>query len=166
MRLGIGGRVGRDERQVARIGQLDQRRLRRLLDRIAAPAELDIEAAREQRFEPLGHRVRRVVLPLGDAGGRARLRRPPVSAISPSVRPSSASKRDMRVLLDRPVEMRRRDQRAEIVIAGLVLRVERQPVDQRRLASVRRARPRHAEQRADDRLHALLEAGVGERHRA
>ncbi len=42
--------------------------------------------------------------------------------------------RDVRVVLDRPAEMRRRDQRAEIVVAGRVLRIERQPVDHRRLA--------------------------------
>ena len=40
----------------------------------------------------------------------------------------------MRLLLDRAAEMRGGDERAEIGIAGLVLRIERQPVDHRRLA--------------------------------
>ena len=63
------------------------------------------------------------------------------------MRPASAASVTCGVLLDRPVEMRGRDERAEIVVAALVLRVERQPVDQRRRA-VRRVGPRDAEQRA------------------
>ena len=34
--VGIGGGVGRDQRQVARVGEVDQRVLGRLLDRVAA----------------------------------------------------------------------------------------------------------------------------------
>ena len=64
--VGISGRIGRDQRQVARIGQLDQRRFGRLLDRIAAAAELDIEPAREQRLEPVEIVVRGRRLALGE----------------------------------------------------------------------------------------------------
>ena len=40
-RLRISGGVGGDQRQPMLIGRFDQPRLGRLLDRIAAPAELD-----------------------------------------------------------------------------------------------------------------------------
>ena len=143
--------IGRDQRQVARIGEVDQRGFGRLLDRVAAARQLDIEPVGEQRLRAARHR-RSPLSAWPSANSRASAPSPPaVSAISPSVAPSSASNGDMRILLDRPVEMRRRHQRAEIVVAGLVLGIERQPVDQRR--AVRRCR-RAARRRASRRRSA------------
>jgi hypothetical protein len=102
-RVDIGGRVGRDQRQAALIGKLDQAGLGRLLDRIAAAAELDIEPPREQGFEPVGDRLG--VLALGDQPGERALSAPGQGdqAVGP---PFERVERDMRVLLDRPAEMR------------------------------------------------------------
>jgi hypothetical protein len=55
------------------------------------------------------------------------------------------------------------DERAQIVIAGLVLGIERQPVE--RKGPVGTAGARERQHRSDDRLDALFQAGVGERHR-
>ena len=51
IRLGITGRVSRHQRQIAGKGEIDQRFLRRLLNRIAAPGDLDIKPAFEQRLQ-------------------------------------------------------------------------------------------------------------------
>ena len=131
--FGETGRIGRDQRQVAGIGKFDQRGLGLALGVIAAARQLDIEAIGEQRFEPLDIMRRGGRLALGeqprDRPFAARGQRDqPVGA------PCERRERDMRLILHRPVEMRRRDQRAEIVVAGLVLRIERQPVDHRWLA--------------------------------
>src|SRR5262245_5857799 len=50
-RLGILGRIGRDEREVERIGEIDQATFRRLLYRIAAPRHLDVETIGEQGLQ-------------------------------------------------------------------------------------------------------------------
>ena len=57
--------IGRDQRQVARIGEIDQRGLGRLLDCVAAPCQFDVEPGREQRFQPREQRLGMGVLPLG-----------------------------------------------------------------------------------------------------
>ena len=69
----------------------------------------------------------------------------------------------MRILLDRPVEMRSRNQMAEVGIALLVLGQQHQPVDRSGLPDLRR--PGNGQHRADDRLDALADAGVAEGHR-
>jgi hypothetical protein len=83
--LGIGRRVGRDQGQVMAIGEVEQRALRRLLDRVAAPAELDVKPAREELAKLVEDRLGGVALALGAPSP------PPVSAISPSVLPASAA---------------------------------------------------------------------------
>src|SRR3546814_17292677 len=70
----------------------------------------------------------------------------------------------MRVLLDGTAEVRRRDERAQIVIALLVLRIERQPVDQRRAVRQPLPGPRDAEQGADERLYPSRLARLAESH--
>src|SRR3546814_10033962 len=50
---------------------------------------------------------------------------------SSDLMPLQVVERHMRGLLDRPVEMRAADERAEIVVSGLVLRLEREPIERR-----------------------------------
>ncbi len=74
----------------------------------------------------------------------------------------------MRIILDRPPEMRRRHQRAQIVVSRRVLRKERQPVDDRGLAGLGPAaigRASDRQQCADDRLHAFALGRRREGHR-
>src|SRR3546814_12035069 len=70
----------------------------------------------------------------------------------------------MRILLDGTAEVRRRDERAQIVIALLVLRIERQPVDQRRAVRQPLPGPRDAKQGSDDRLYPSRLARLAESH--
>ena len=72
--------------------------------------------------------------------------------------------RDMRVLLDRTVEVRRRNELTEVGVALLILCKQNEPVD--RLSSAEFRRPCDGEHRADDRLDAFREAGVAEWHDA
>ena len=53
-RLGVASRVGRDERQVGGVGEVDQRGFGGLLDGIAAARQLDVKAIGEQRLQPRG----------------------------------------------------------------------------------------------------------------
>ena len=71
---------------------------------------------------------------------------------------------DVRGQLQRPIEMRGRHEFRQIAVAGLVLGQQNQAIDAALPPDRRRAR--HAERRADDRLHPLGEAGVAERHDA
>src|SRR3546814_15434916 len=59
-------RSGRDERQRARIGQVDQRRLGRLFGGVAAPREFYIEPSAEQGFELLDIIIGRGLLLVGE----------------------------------------------------------------------------------------------------
>jgi hypothetical protein len=63
-RVGEAAGIGRDQRQVAGIGEVDQRRLRRGLDRVAAPGQLHVEPVAEQRLQPvgIGRRARGLIL--------------------------------------------------------------------------------------------------------
>ena len=70
----------------------------------------------------------------------------------------------MRLQFQRPVEVRRGDELAEVRIAEFVLSKQRQPVDAALAADL--GWPRHRKHRADDRLNALGEASVAERHHA
>src|SRR4051794_24040511 len=70
----------------------------------------------------------------------------------------------MRVLLERAIEVSRRNELAQIAVALLIFRQQDEPVD--RLFSAEFRRSRDAEHGSDDRLNALLETGVAERHDA
>ena len=158
--LGEAGRVGRDQRQVATIGKLDQGLLGGLLGRIAAPRQLDIEPPGEQPFERVRIARRRIGLfarqQLGErALGAAGQRDQPVGA------PFEHRDRHVRLLVHRPFEMGGRDERAEIVVPRRVLRVERQPVDDQLVDPG----PPDREQGADDRLDAVLLGRVRKGHR-
>ena len=162
-RLGKAGRVGSDQRQIAVIGQVEQLRLRLALDRVQPAANLDIEAIGEQRLQPVGIGERSVGLILGEQAGDRSLaaggqRDHAVGA------PLQHVERNMGHFLQRPVEMRHRDERTDIVIAARILRIEGDPVMHRRRIG-RPARPHHAQHGADDRLHALALAAIGKGHR-
>ena len=140
--LGVASGVGRDERQVERISEVDQARLGGLLGRVAAARQLDVQAIGEQRVELVGIGPRLVVLAIGEQAGERPLpargqRDQPVGL------PGERVERDMRFLVDRAVEVRGGHQAAQIVVAGLVLREQREPVDRAGGADRRRgARPR------------------------
>ncbi len=159
--LEILGRIGGDQRQVERISEIDQPLLGGLLDGVAAPAELDIEALREQAGEPLGIGPRLVILAVGEQAGHGAL---PARGQRDQAVGGAAERReeDVRLFLRRAVEVRLRHQFAEIVVAGFVLGQQHQPVEHPRRADLRRAGD--GEQRTDDRLHAFGLGGVGERH--
>jgi len=63
----------------------------------------------------------------------------------------------MRIELQRAIQMRLADEVAEIVIASLILRIERQVID---LATLFIAR--HAQQSADNWLHTFVKTRFGE----
>jgi hypothetical protein len=162
--LSEAGGIGGDEGKIARISEVDQRILGALLDIIAASNELDIEPAREDALQPVSIGVSRLLLIVREQAGERALpaggeRDQPVGAAD------EGGQEDMGILMHRALEMRRRDERAKIVISRLVLRIEGEPVEDRRLA-VRRARTCNREHRADDRLHAILLRSVREGHRA
>src|SRR5215208_2293815 len=70
---------------------------------------------------------------------------------------------NMRLLLDRAVQMCRRDELAKVRITMLIFRKQHQPVDCRLAADL--WRPRNGKHRTDDRLHTLFGASVAEGHR-
>ena len=49
--IGISSGVGRDQRQAAGVGEVDQGRLRRFLDRVAASRQLDVKPLGEERLK-------------------------------------------------------------------------------------------------------------------
>jgi hypothetical protein len=69
----------------------------------------------------------------------------------------------MRRLLDRTLEMRLAHQRAQRLVADLVLRIEREPIGHGR-GAVRHVRPGDRQHGADDRLHTLLLRSLREGH--
>ena len=164
MRLGVIGGVGGDQRQVARIGERDQRLLGGHLHRIAAAREFDIEPLGEQGLEPVEQDSGVAVLTLCQQPGHR-----PLARAGERDQPLGAAleilKQDMRLEFERAGEMRLADEMAQIVVAGLVLRIEREVID---LLAGRSVIPAAGdpEQRADDRLDAFVEAGLGEHDRA
>ena len=81
-RFGKLRRVGRDQRQVAGIGQRDQRLFRGFLHRIVAPGDLDIEPFGKQPLQPLAIGLGRVLLALGQQPRQRALARAAESARS------------------------------------------------------------------------------------
>ena len=160
VRIAEVGRIGRDQRQVARIGELDQRRPRPppRPDRRGAPARRRAGpgTAPASRSSSASARSR---LALGEQPRHRALARPGQRDQALGA-PVEIVERDMRLELERPVEMRAADQVAQVLPAGLVLRVERQVVDR---PVRRRARRRAACRRSAARpsaLHAAANAGV------
>ena len=165
MRFGEIGGIGRHQRQVARIGEIDQRRFGALLDRIAAPCQFDIEPVGEQRLQAVEQGLGMTLLAFGKqprdrAFARTGEGDQPIGAAIKVADP------DVRFKFERAFEMRLRNEMAQIVVPRLVLRVERQVIDLLAFRPLVAAGARHAQQRADDRLHAFGLAGIGEHYRA
>ena len=72
-RLGELGRIAGDQRQIAGIGERDQTFLGRILHRIAAARQLDIEPACEQRLQPVAIGLGRARLAIGIEAGQSAL---------------------------------------------------------------------------------------------
>ena len=159
MGIGVSGRIGGDDRQFLIESHLDQPRLGGLLDRVASAAQLDIEAAREQGLQALEHRCRCLSLAGSDQTREGTLssRGERDQALGS---PLECREGDMGILLDWAAEMGLGNQSAQIDVAAFVLGVDRQPVDDRLIGTGDR------QHRTDDRLHALAETGVAERHHA
>ena len=155
--------VGRDQGQVAIIGQVDQLLLGRHLDRVVATCEFDVQPVAEDRRKPTGIGFRPVRLAFRKQAGD--------TALATSGQRDQALaellqrvETDMRGEFDRAIQMRRRHQGAQIVIAGHVLRIERDPVDHR-ADRVGHVGTRDAQHGADDRLYACLLGRIGKGHR-
>ena len=153
------GRVGRHQRQVARIGEVDQRLFRRFLDRVVAPGDLDVEPVAEQRPQPIGIGAGRVMPRLGQEPRQRTLARTGQrdQAVGMAF---EVCQQHVRITFERTIQVRAADEMAEVVPAGLVLRIERQPVDRAAILTGYRQR------RADNRLHARVAATAGEGDRA
>jgi hypothetical protein len=158
----IGRRVGRNQRQIARHCQRDQRILGRLLDRVAAAHQLDVEPVSEQLLETIEIGLRLGVLPIVKQPGDGALS-PAGQRDQPVRETAKRVEGHVRVLRHGSVEVRRRNQTAEVRVAAVVLGQQHQPVERSRRVDLCRAGDR--QKGADDRLHALRHAGVGERHR-
>ena len=65
-RISVSGRVRSYQRQVSRICKIDQRGLRRLLDRVVPARNLDIEAIWKQRLQAVEIGIRLRLLAIGD----------------------------------------------------------------------------------------------------
>ncbi len=162
-RIDIRRGVGRDEWQVAGVGKLDQCVLGGFFSRIAAAGDFDVEATGKEclqpiqiglRFEPLSFGKQPCQSPLGSRGQGDKTVRQTLELVDG----------DMRVFLDRTVEVSRRNELTEVCVALVILCKQNEPVD--RLSSAEFRRPCDGEHRPDDRLDAFREAGVAERHDA
>ncbi len=160
-RVGVGRRIGRDERQVAGEGQVDQDILGRLLDRVVAADDLDIEPVGEQRLQAVAIGLGLAALSVGDEPGE-RAFGAGGERDEPLVEAVEIRERDVRRLLDRSVQVCQGNKLAQIGIALLVLGEQHEPVDRRLAPKIEW--PGDRQNRADDRLYALGEAGVAERH--
>ena len=152
----------------SRISDINQPVFGARLDRVAAPGELDVEPPGKQSFEPIEIVPRGLRLPVRQQARERALARPG-QRDQPRRARAQHIERDMRLLVRRPIEMRGGNQRAEIAPARLVLRVEREPVDDRRAHALRlerhRAGPGDAKQSRHDRLDASLLRRLRKRHR-
>ena len=158
--------VGGDQRQVGRVGELDQRLFDLVLLRRPVPLDLDIEAAREDALQPVERDPRRV--------------RPVLQQMPPHLARHAAGQRQQSLRVRRQV--RQRDlwdeprlgaqeriagQLHEVAIAGFVLHQQDQLVRWRAHArAFRLVRTRHRHQAAGDRLHAGVLGVGGELHGA
>ena len=157
-------RIGGDERQVTRVGEIDQRLLRCFFDRVTAADKLDVEPVGEQRLQAIGigRGARGLIL-----GEQTRERSLAARGQREETRgmPFQRLECDVRRMFERSVEMRLADQGAQIVVTGRILRVERDPVDHR-CAALRHVGAADAQHRADHRLHTSGKGTVGKSHRS
>ena len=146
-------RVGRHDRQVARLRQPQQPGLAALLDGVIGAGNLDIEPAREQLHQHIGIILDR--LPFGEQP-RQRAIGTAGQAEEAIGSPLEIRQPYMRVIGWLNPKMRLADQRDEIAIAGGVLGIEHQRIIDWPRQRGTRPRALDSDQRADDRLHALI----------
>ena len=179
LRLGEEDLVGRDQRQVERVGQIHQPVLDARLLGQAVAHNLDVEPPGEDPREPAQGRLGGLVLAVQQAPahgpGRSAAERD-----KPRAEGLQVGERDLGRLAGRGFQERPGDQLHQVAVTGLVLDQERDPV--RRRAGGRAAEglvvlPGEADPAADDRLHPRLDgrereleraeqvAAVGDRHR-
>lgn len=108
--VGEAAGIGRDQRQVAVIGQVDQLLLGRHLDGIVAPRQFDIEAVTIDRLKPVGIGPGPIRLAFGKQAGNAALA-PGCQRDQALAEPRQRIEADMGGQLDRAIQMRRRYQR-------------------------------------------------------
>ena len=152
--------IGRHKRQVTRVRELDQRLLRGVAYRAAAARQFDVEPVGKERLQPVAHRARQLVPPVGKQPSERPFARAAQGDQTVSA-PFEITEMNVRLELERPGEVRAADEIAQVRVPVLVLREQRKVIDD--LAA---RVPRDAEQRADDGLDALLEASGGKGHRA
>ena len=157
LRIAVAGGVCGNQRQIAGIGQIDQRGFSSLLGRIIAPGDLDVEPIREQRLKCIAIGPRRILPRFGQQPHQRALARAS-QADQPLAAPFKIGQSDVRFQLQWPSEVRSADQMAQVVPAGIVLGIERQPVN--RPAGI----AQHPQQRPDDRLDPRLTRCPGKGH--
>ncbi len=167
--VGVGeeGLVGRDQRQVLGIGEVDQAALDTPFLLHAVARQLDVEPVPEGALEPLGQLGRRRGLAVGeqppDRPGRAAGEQDQPLAVL-----FQRFQRHVRGDPRRHLEMGAGDQLEQVGVAGRVLGVDRHRVELGRAVQRpdRLGRLAHRELAADDRLDARLDAGLREFQRA
>ena len=135
-RIGKERIVGRDQRQIMRIGEIDEIALDALLIRHAVAHQLDIEPAGEERGERQQHRLGSWLLPLDQqpshrAVGAAGQRQQPVAVLF------EHGDVDLRLLATAGLEEGFADQLQKIAIAGLVLHQQDDHIGRQRRANSR-----------------------------
>ena len=166
--VGRGGKIGLvagDERQAARIGEIDQLRLDQPLMRQTVALQFDVQPVGKQRLEVVEARGGNV----GAFGGEREIERPRRAAgqrdhpLGPRLK---AGEVDMRLDARHRIEPGMRGKRHEVEVARLVLRQEdERPAPAAVIETARRQGQTVAEVDADlhagDRLHALLRQLLG-----
>ena len=148
------GRIGGNQWQVIAIGKRNQVWLGFPLNRVKPPRNLHIKPVGKQQAQAVGIVSRCLMLALREqpgqrAFGSCRQRNQAIGASAQRV------ERDMRLFVDRPAQMRRRNQPAKIIITDFILRIKRQPVIGRRRA-LWKVGSRNAQKCTDNRLYSRL----------
>ena len=149
--------VGGDERQAARISEIDQRGLAGAFRRHAVALQFDIEPVAEQALQRFAARLRERILPAAQWRYRAGPCGPPVSAIRPLVSSVKRRELEMRPFLHRGAEIGARDKPHQAAIAllrGGQQHDARPVLFERRIAALLVGEI-DAERAADNRLNAI-----------
>ena len=160
--------VGRDQRQVALVGELDERPLDPALRVLAVALQFEVQPAVEQALQPVEHvrRRRRLAGRQKPTDGAARA---PGQRDQPRGRAFQLGHRQSSHRSQFELEMGTAHQPHQVDVAFLALDQQGQPVDRRQLAPSRDAAlllAPQAEIATDDRLHAALGGILGKFQRA
>ena len=158
-RIGEERIVGGDQRQIVRIGEIDEIALDALLLRHAVAHQLDIEPAAEKRGKLQQHRLGGWLLPFGEQPPH-RATRSAGQSQQPVAMAFEHGDIDLRLLAATGLEKRLADQLQEIAIARLILHQQDDHVgrqgrtNSRGESDVFHIRAPQPELAADDRLHS------------